>query len=484
MMNVGFIFSSQNVLFTHKPLQCQEEMAFGISYISALLQRSGHKTRLCILTKETSQKSVEEFIESFQPRVLAFTAVASEYSFIARWADMIKRRFPSIYLIGGGCHVSLNPDQGISSAFDAICVGEGEYPVLELVQQIEAQKRPSAIANLWIKQKDLIEKNPPRPFLEDLDSLPFPDREMWQDWVSDPQSRPVILLGRGCHFQCTYCCNHALQKLARGKYVRFRSPENIIRELEGLAEKHKALSEVYFEVETLATNISWALRFCDALSKFNARRQKPLSFGANLRVTPRADFGLLFRAMRKSNFTFINIGLESGSERVRREIMRRYYSNQDVIETVQKARQHGLKVHLLNMIGLPGETEEDIKETIRVNRLCQPDMWASHSIFFPYPGTEIHKLCSDKGFLPKVIDQERERSRAVLDLPDLSKKKIEHYFIWFDYYVYKGYRPVWKLLMRTFIARLHASYSLMRLYRMISEMKWLKKLKTIVKSNQ
>jgi hypothetical protein len=83
--------------------------------------------------------------------------------------------------------------------------------------------------------------------------------------------------------------------------------------------------------------------------------------------------------------------------------------------------------------------------------------------------------------LPENIDKERERSRAVLNLPQLSKKKIQHYFIWFDYYVYKGHRPLWKLLLRALIARLHASYCLMRIYRAVSEAGLLKGIKNKLK---
>ncbi|MFA5260475.1 MAG: radical SAM protein [Candidatus Omnitrophota bacterium] len=480
-MNIAFVFSSQNVFSPEKPLQYQEEMNFGISYISSLLKKHGHRTALFVLTKDTPMDAFRAFINDFKPAVLCFSAVTSEFPFVTRWIKNIKAEFPRIFLLGGGCHLSLNPSDGLETDLDAVCIGEGEYPTLELVEKLEGGCSPSGIENFWFKHNGKVERNRLRPFREDIDEFPFPDREMWYPWTLDLKSRPAVLLGRGCPFQCTYCSNHALKKLASGAYVRCRSADNIIAELKEIAARQASVREVYFEVETFNVNMPWALELCRKLAVFNSQRTAPLEFGVNIRVTPNTDFGPLFTAMRGSGFTFINVGVESGSERIRREIMKRHYSNDDIIRTASLARDNGLKVHFLNMIGLPTETEEDIRQTIAVNRACQPDMWPSHSIFFPYPGTEIHRMCRDMALLPERLDVERERSRPVLNLKSLPKRKLMHYFVWFDYYVYKGHRPRWKLLARCFVARLHCSYRLMRVYRAVTEWGVMKKLKEHMK---
>jgi radical SAM superfamily enzyme YgiQ (UPF0313 family) len=480
-MNIAFVFSSQNVFSPEKPLQYQEEMNFGISYISALLKKHGHRTTLFVLTKDTRMDAFRAFINGFRPAVLCFSAVTSEFFFIARWIKNIKAEFPQIFLLGGGCHLSLNPEDGLGTDLDAICLGEGEYPTLELVERLEGGRSPSGIENFWFNRNGKVEKNRLRPFWENLDELPFPDREMWWPWTLDLDSRPAVLLGRGCPFQCTYCSNHALKKLASGAYVRCRSAGNIIAELQDITEQQSSVREVYFEVETFNVNMPWALDLCRQLAAFNSQRAVPLDFGVNIRVTPNTDFGPLFAAMRGSGFTFINVGVESGSERIRREIMKRHYSNDDIIRTASLARENRLKVHFLNMIGLPTETEEDVRQTIAVNRACQPDMWPSHSIFFPYPGTEIHRVCREMKLLPQRLDVERERSRPVLNLKGLPRRRLMHYFVWFDYYVYKGHRPLWKLLARCFVSRLHCSYRLMRVYRAVTEWGVIKKFKEYVK---
>ncbi len=99
------------------------------------------------------------------------------------------------------------------------------------------------------------------------------------------------------------------------------------------------------------------------------------------------------------------------------------------------------------MISIHGETTEDFKETVRINRICLPD-YNCVSIFFPYPGTDLYHLCKEKGLLKEPLDTEMERTRATLDLPGFSRKQIQKGYTWFDYHVYKGYKPRLKLLIK------------------------------------
>lgn len=480
-MKVAFIFSLTDSYTPGKPLESQLQMQFGISYISVVLRIHGHQTRLLVLSRETAN-AVDNFIEEFQPSLVCFTAVASEYPFIASIARKIKEKYPSIYLIAGGCHVSLNPEQAISDAFDAVCVGEGEYPTLELVKQLEKCKEPSAIANLWFKRKTEIEKNPTGAFLEDLDLIPFPDREMWQKWIYPvSQTKHSILLGRGCPYLCTYCCNHALRKLQSGNYVRFRSPENILEELKRLVADFPKTEEVYLEVETFAANIKWAIEVCALFEKYNNARSRPLSFGVNLRISPNVNIEPLVAALKEANFSFVNIGLESGSERVRKEILNRNYSNQDVVQFVRLLKQYGLKINFFNLIGIPGETPEDFRETVRVNRECQPD-GNLLSIFFPYPGTDLYLLCKERKLLDGFPERDlyMERRAAHLDLPEFPRRKIQRSYILFEWYAYLGQKPIYKILAYVLIRRIHASYSLNRFYRWITRYSLVMRLKKFI----
>lgn len=472
-MNTLFIHSVDDAFLPDKPLHTPEQMQFGISYISSFLKAHGHQTKLIVLSRilgKRNKTTLDKHLKDFSPRLICFTAVSSEYGFIVNIAKYIKNKYPGIYLLIGGPHVSLNPQGVLDSGFDALCIGEGENPTLELVLQLEKGNLPSGIPNLWIKHDSRIEKNPSRPFLRDLDSLPFPDREIWQEWIEEEDgSRYPVLLARGCPFQCTYCCNHALRRLAEGPYVRLRSPENIISEIKELNKKFSTKKDFYLEVETIGADTNWTIELCRKLELFNSTIREPLSFGVNLRVSPNADLNLLFAALKKSNFKVINIGVESGSERVRREILNRDYSNQDIINAVTLARQYGFKIHFYNLIGIPGETREDFQETVKINQICLPDRVYTH-IFFPYQGTKLYQMCKEQGLLRGLgpRDTELERCRATLDLPTFSRKEIEKSFVWFDYYVYKGYKPIHKIMAKVLVSKFRSNPFLHYFYRQLT----------------
>lgn len=474
IMKVLFIHSEQDPYAPNKPLETLERVQFGISYISSILKGEGHRTALLVVDPDTVEK-VDQKIREFDPGLICYTSVYTEYHIIKRAMARAKKALPEVFAILGGPHASLNPEECLSEPIDALCVGEGEYATLELVEQLEAGRHPRGIPNLYIKDpKGGVERNKPRPFLEDLDSLPFPDRNMWLPWVSNPYSRPSLIVGRGCPFQCTYCCNHALRKVAEGRYVRLRSPGNIVAELESIKKANPYLGEVYLEVETLGAKNDWAFELCDLLATFNSSQDIPVVFGTNLRITPNRDYDDLFAALAGSNFRFVNIGLESGSERVRREILNRRYSNEDIVRAVETARKHGLQVGFYNLIGLPGETKADFRETIRVNRICQPD-WFLTAVFFPYPGTKLHETCRGMGLLDNGVDTDLERRKAILDLPGFSKRQVERRRAWSPWLIYRGHKPLKELLWLVIMAKVYSNRRLIKIHRRLIKGYFLKR---------
>ena len=447
-MKILFVYSLYQSNSFLKPLKTPEEINFGVSYIASLLKKKGHETRLVVLTSTFFKKSInliDKYIKEFRPEIIGFSSISSEYPFIVEIANYVSKHYPNIYRVVGGNHVSLNPNDAISNPFHAICIGEGEYPMLELVSQLENGIQPSNIENMWIKSCEIIEKNSIRPFLDDLDSLPFPDRDIWFDWIEDrPNARFSILIGRGCPFSCSYCSNHALRKIAKGKYVRFRSPDRILDEIRYLHQNFPEKQNYFFEVETFNVNKEWTFELCQKLKEFNASLNKPLVFGTNFRIDKLMEFDSFFSAFAKANIRNLIVGVESGNERLRKKILRRDYTNKQIILLVKCARKYELNITFQNMIGIPEETEQDFMETININRICQPDSYFLN-IFYPYPGTALDSLCKEKGLVKRAIDNRMERSNPVLELPDFPIKRIKKCCIWFHYNVYKGKKSLIKL---------------------------------------
>ena len=420
----------------------------GMSYVAAALKQAGHQCALAVVSERGWRRLLRRRITEYGPGMVCFTAVASQYPFVQQVARYVKKIAPQMFLLAGGTHVSLNPESCVGEPFDAVCVGEGELPTVELAGLLDAGDDPRGVPSLWVAQDGEVTRNPTRGWVADLDAFGFPDREMWREWV-DPSGDnfAMVLLGRGCPFSCTYCCNHALRRLAKGAYVRYRSPEKIVEELEWLADYLPALQTAYLEVETIAVRPDWAIDLCDQLRAFKSRTGRGISFGANVRITPSLDPDPLFEAMRKAGFTFVNAGIESGSERVRKEVLRRNYSNEDVLRVFESAKRHGLEVNSYVMIGFPGETPADFEETIELTRRCQPGS-VDFTIFYPYPGTDLYEVCRKRGVLRCEAAGYRERVEPVLDLPEFSRRQIMRHYRWFQWDVYKDKVPLRQALSR------------------------------------
>ncbi len=433
-----------------KELYSPGDIPFGISYIATVLKRAGHEVRLVVLTPTTKlHQKFSRMFQEFCPDLICITSVSSQLPIIKKAGKALKQAAPHAFIIMGGVHTTLNPDEVINFDFvNAICIGEGEEAVIQLAEQLEKGTYPSDIQNLWIKQphSDLaIERNPPRPFRKDLDSLPFIDREMWDPFISHKKSMIyTILAGRGCPNRCTYCSNHALARITNGKYVRFRSPENIIEEISQLVLRDPMVETVFFEIETLGANLEYTYELLSKVAQFNRSLKRPLKFGTNLALNAHIKNNTrLLKAFKDANLVFFRIGLESGSERIRRDVLKRpRYCNHDLVEFCRMARKIGIKYTINILIGLPGETPEDFHKTIRVTRACKPTYGISANIFYPYPGTRLHQICLEQQIITeKAANSLFERTDTVLYMPYFPPWQIRKEFILSYYNVFKGRKP-------------------------------------------
>ncbi|MDQ1265645.1 MAG: hypothetical protein QG635_796 [Bacteroidota bacterium] len=457
-MNVLLVYSKLGVNKDDVLILNPGDIHHGISYISSVLKLNGHHTKIAFLSnkynKKINQSILERTIKEFNPKLIGFTSVSSEYPFISKMAQYVKSIYHECFLILGGTHVSIFPEEKMLEIFDSLCIGEGEYPLLELVDMLESGQKPAKIANLWLKTESGIEKNPPRKMIENLDSLPFQDRELWMNnYVINDESVLSILLGRGCPFKCTYCSNHALSRLAAGKYTRYRSPENIAAEISLLNQQYPFIRTYTLQVETIGVDLNWIRKLSAELTEINSKLPEPLSFAVNLRIIPNLKYEQIFEQLKACNAKEISIGLESGSERIRKNVLNRNYSNQDVILVSNLAKSCGLKIHFYVMLGFPDETPADMKETIELCRYIQPDFIVL-SIFYPYPGTDLYKLCIERGCLNNFELSEKERTKAFINYPGLSTKQINRTYILFDLLVYRGHKPIAKLIFSAFIKAL------------------------------
>ncbi|MDD9877870.1 MAG: radical SAM protein [Magnetovibrio sp.] len=454
-MKIGCVYTVETYNSIEQPLSAATEIPFGLSIIATVLKEAGHEVELFVITPDTPiDDYVGDYLRREGPQLFCFSAVSTQYWQVKKVAAHVKSIDANVFCVLGGHHSSLNSQEVIDEGFfDAICVGEGERAVTDLADAL-ARRDPDDlaippaldIANLWFRNAadGAVHKNPTAPFREDIDALPYIDRELWDKFTARPDDYPAVLLGRGCPFKCTYCSNHAMEKLSGGHYVRFRSPENIVGELQYIRRIHPGVDRVYLEVETFGANRKASYAVFDALAAYNAGLERPIRFGVNMALTSNYMMNPerrveLFEKAKAANILTINIGLESGSERLRKLMHRPKYSNDELIEFSRDAGEYGIRIVFFVLLGLPGETLEDYFETIRVARAAQPHL-CYVSIFFPYLGTDLAATAIEMGLIDRsTLSPRGERSIAQLDLPGFSKRRIRFEYVIFAWRVYRGH---------------------------------------------
>jgi magnesium-protoporphyrin IX monomethyl ester (oxidative) cyclase len=344
-------------------------------------------------------------------------------------ASIVKSIDANITTVLSGLHPSARPAECLShSNIDYVIIGEAERTMQELAQELEQgnTKDHKKIRGIgYIKNEDII-ITPPRPPIQDLDSLPFPARHLlpmqtYFDAIKEIPLRGEItkpwttmITSRGCPFNCVFCSIHTVM----GHKWRGRSPENVVDEIEQLVHTYH-IKQMDFGDENMTLDRKRMENICDLIVE---RRLDIEWFTPNGVRADTLDEKLLAK-MKKSGCKKIRVAPESGVQRVVNQIIKKNLDLKSVERAVILCKKVGIKVGCFFVIGLIGETKQDIKETInfayKLRRLGADSF--IFSIAMPMYGTELYEQAKRGGFLRDVFsDDALAEAEPLIETPEFS----------------------------------------------------------------
>jgi len=336
----------------------------------------------------------EEKVDCYKPHVVGFSTTEPTYSQVLRLLEATKDR--NIFRIVGGAYPTLSPEKVIcENSVDAVCIGEGEGPLVELCQSIQRNSLDYGIENLWFRVDSEIIKNSIRP-LNNIDCSPFQD---WSPWKIPPRAKKamageirttaLVELSRGCPFRCSFCANQYLNQNFKHNY-RERSVTRFIEEINHLKKAYD-LRFIYIADETILTTSE--KRFVRLVDEYASVR---LPFWCQSR--PESITYEKVKLLKSVGLHAINIGIESGNYEFRKTVLNRVSKDEEVIGGIRAAGQAGVRVGANVIIGFPGETRENIFETIELVREANPTSTMIH-LFQPYTKTLLREKSIEMGLI-------------------------------------------------------------------------------------
>ncbi len=387
----------------------------GIEYLSAVLKSNGHETKLAfdpalfndqfINIKPLGRlfsyrKQLIKQIVEYSPKLVAFSVVSSDYQWALQIAQEIKR-ISSAYIVFGGIHPSSVPEIVLKNeCVDSVVIGEGEFALLELANSLDNGKIDYSIKNIWFKREGKVIENPLRPYIDDLDRLPFPDKELYYEVIPKYKTGYAIITRRGCINSCYYCQNTIWQmRYPEGEKVRLRSLDKVFQELK-LAKQKYNFRLLRINDDLFTSNEGW-------LKEFSQRYDKEISVPLYCFGSPSTINERIIKYLKKAGCYQLCLGVQSINTKTRKEILHRQDTNEQIEEAITLCRKYRIRCVADNIIGLPGEKEEDILDMAkfynqhRVDRVCV--FWLIY-----FPRTAIVETALKMGVLdgPAVKDLE------------------------------------------------------------------------------
>ncbi|MBM2820499.1 MAG: Radical domain protein [Candidatus Berkelbacteria bacterium] len=385
--------------------------------IAGLLRDKGFEVKVidCMAEEFDSATTLNE-IKKFKPRLAIINFSTATFVADKDFTIELKKSLPKTHLSGIGVHVSSLPEETlIETALDSIIRNEPEMTALELAQTLKGKEKFGKIKGISYRGNPTFVNNPSRPFIENLDLLPFPARDLLKNdkYKMPIYNRPytLVITARGCPNNCSFCTAN----IYYGTKIRMRSANNVLDEVEEILKVHK-IKDITFWADTFTFDRKYVLDICAGIKERNLK----FRWMCNARVD-RVDLVLL-KIMQKSGCQIISYGVESGDQKILNHIGKNITLKKikHAFELTRKAKIESA-AHII--FGLPGETEDTIKQTIKFVKEINPDYIQFYSAI-PFPGTRFYDEASKKGWITSKNWEDYELGKNIISTPELSKEAL------------------------------------------------------------
>jgi radical SAM superfamily enzyme YgiQ (UPF0313 family) len=390
----------------------------GVMMLSAALKEEGHEVECFI----HNLSELIPAIERGEFDLVCFTLMTSDVGWAQDNLKKIKNcANPTVPILCGGAHPTYHQHFIQDQNVDMLCIGEGDHTIIEVADAIANGKSMKNIDGLVTKDDDgSVITNPLRSVITDLDSLPYPDRTIYSSKYRYFKGYPIMSMvaTRGCPYKCSFCEIPSYMEMYNTKKFYYRSPENILGEIEAAKRSANPPKLIIFVDSTFNLNKKWTLNFLEKYKNVGVKFSCNFTAGTinQATVDALADTKLCHS---------IRFGVEVGNEEMRRNILNKNVRNKHLVFASDALRAKGIPFYVTIMFGLPSDSVERTMETIELTRRLKPD-FVYPTIFMPYRGLSITDMALKTGYLTeqdleKLDDPKNKRLGSVMRIPDLNQ---------------------------------------------------------------
>jgi radical SAM superfamily enzyme YgiQ (UPF0313 family) len=388
-----------------------------LGYLAAVLEKNQYQVD--VIDCQVLKLSLEDFrseISKRQPNIVGVTSSTLSYKTALKLIKIAKEACPNCITVAGGPHVTFWDDKALQECpeLDIVVRKEGENTLLELVQRIEAGKSYADVVGTTCRKDGKIVKNPDRPYIEDLDSLPFPARHLWpMERFREYEDILYLETSRGCVYWCEFCSTVRMH----GRKYRMRSPKSVVDELEFLHKTYN-INKFTFCDDAFTVDPSRTVALCNEILK----RGLKIEWNCGTRVDMLTKE--LLAKMKEAGCVTVWFGVESGTQQVL-DAMKKGITPELTMKVFGWIRELGMKPVPNVLFGFPGETKESAWKSIKFVEKIAPDDVSIYNIATPYPGTPLYDMVKEKGWLRVTdFDLYDNTTTPIFETPWLSMKDL------------------------------------------------------------